>query len=88
MCIALISDVTNGGELVFNSTNYFIPQCVNVGTFDDEIVEGSDFFTLQLTLGLQNERIFIQPSTSNVSVEDNDSKLCGRGCCSSDVVLL
>jgi hypothetical protein len=72
--LALISTIINGGDVVFDSSNQFIPQCVAVVTSDDDIVEDSGSFTLQLTLGVQNERVFIQPKNSSVSVEDNDSK--------------
>jgi hypothetical protein len=69
----LILDIT--GEVEFLSSNEDTQLCAAVLTTDDEVVEDSGRFVLTLTLGLQNDRITVQPQQSNVTVLDNDSML-------------
>lgn len=50
-------------------------RCATVSVLDDDIVENSDSFTLQLvSTGVQNDRVTIDPSLAVVTVMDNDCK--------------
>ena len=70
----LLSDLS-GGELEFSASNEGSPQCVTVLTADDEVVESSSVFVLELALsGAPNERISIEPSQTTLTVLDNDSR--------------
>lgn len=60
-------------EVVYDSANQSTLQCALIDTSDDDIVELSDSFTLQLLLNIVNERITIRPEINTVTLEDNDS---------------
>jgi hypothetical protein len=60
-------------DLVFNIANQNAQLCSVIVAMDDEIVEALTSFSLQLMLGIDNDRISIEPSTLNVAVEDDDS---------------
>ena len=61
--------------MTFDSTNQLSVQCVMVMTSDDQVLEDSASFSLQLMAGVQNDRITIQPQVITVTVEDNDGVL-------------
>ena len=63
--------------MTFDSTNQLSEQCVMVMTSDDQVLEDSTSFSLQLMAGVQNDRITIQPQVITVTVEDNDGVLKG-----------
>ena len=64
--------------MTFDSTNQLREQCVMVMTSDDQVLEDSASFSLQLMAGVQNDRITIQPQVTTVTVEDNDGVLKRR----------
>ena len=68
----MISDMTNG-DLLFSEANQDVQLCTFVTTLGDSIVEAATSFSLQLVLGIENERVKIEPLSLNVTVEDNDS---------------
>ena len=66
---------TSLSDLEFNSTNQNNQLCRTIRTRDDEIVENSAFFSLQLVLRTENERVSVQPSSLNITIVDDDRKL-------------
>ena len=60
-------------DLLFNEANQDVQLCTSVTTLGDSIVEAPTSFSLQLVLGIENGQVNIDPSSLNVTVEDNDS---------------
>jgi len=57
--------------MIFNA--YFPTQVVKVYIIDDDIVEHSE--VVNLTLVSTDSAVILNPSTSTITIEDEDSKL-------------
>ena len=68
----VISEIVEN-ELVFSSSNQEDQLCSFVTTFEDDVVKVPFSITLQLQ-GVA-DRVLIQPSTANITIEDDDSML-------------
>ncbi len=71
--VDLIASITGGDIEFVPPTNEASTRCASVLTQDDQAVENAGLFVLMLTSRLQNDRITIQPLTTSVTVDDNDS---------------
>ncbi len=60
---------------MFSTANQETQLCSSIVTADDNIVEDTASFSLQLAPVSQNERIIIEPSVADITVDDNDSML-------------
>ena len=63
-------------NLVFDSTNFDVPQCVDIDIIDDIVVESTEDFDVDLTLVTPNPvgQITLGTSSAAVFIADNDGK--------------
>ena len=61
-------------DLTFNAGN--TNQTVMIPILGDTVVEGTESFTVSLTS--VDSAVTLSPSTTTVTIEDDDSKFCGE----------
>lgn len=61
------------GELLFSSSNANSELCSSVQSLEDNVVETSSTVSLQIEIGIRNNRISVLPSNVTLNVLDNDS---------------
>lgn len=61
--------------LEFSATNQNSQQCIDITTLDDIIVELDSSFNFLINLDNEDIRILVEPSSTAVTVVDNDRKL-------------
>ena len=66
-------EMEGGERIVFNSSNQNDLICSSIIASDDDAVENSNNFALQLVTDFRDESITLQPQVFSVTVEDNDS---------------
>ena len=70
----LISQPFVGGVVFMSGAQVSNEECVSLTLEDDTTVEDTDSILLRLRSNMENERIILNPSQTQVIIQDNDCK--------------